>query len=232
MGELVSFPSNGHQCEGYLAQPVLGPGPAVVVIQEWWGLVPHIQDVCDRLAGEGFLALAPDLYHGKTTTEPDEAGKLMMALNIDEATRDMSGAVDFLLGHEMAASDQVGVVGFCMGGGLALALACARPDAIGACAPFYGVIPWPNLQPDWSKLDCPVRGHFAENDSMFGPDQVRQLEQRLAEHGKEASFVIHPGVEHAFFNDTRPEVHDPEVSAEAWDDTLDFLRRALPARVT
>jgi carboxymethylenebutenolidase len=230
MGERVSFPSNGHEGQGYLALPELGPGPAVVVIQEWWGLVPHIEDVCDRLAGEGFLALAPDLYRGATTTEPDEAGKLMMALNIDEAAKDMSGAVDFVRGHEMATSDQVGVVGFCMGGGLALALACARPDAIGACVPFYGVIPWPNLQPDWSRLDCAVEGHFAENDSMFGPDQVRQLEARLAEHGKEAHFTIHPGVEHAFFNDTRPEVHDPEVSAEAWASTLEFLRRNLPPR--
>jgi carboxymethylenebutenolidase len=199
-----------------------------VVIQEWWGLVPHIQDVCDRFAGEGFVALAPDLYHGQTTTEPDEAGKLMMALNIEQATKEMSGAVDFVRGHELCDSDQVGVVGFCMGGGLAMALAAARPDAVGAAVPFYGIIPWPNLEPDWSKLDCAMLGHFAEQDEFFGPDQVRDLEQRLRDHGKEVHFNVHPGVDHAFFNDTRPEVHDPEVSAQAWAESLEFLRRNLP----
>lgn len=229
MGEMVTFPSNGHEAGGYLAVPAGGSGPGVVVIQEWWGLVPHIKDVCDRFAGEGFVALAPDLYHGTTVanSEPDEAGKLMMALNIEQATKDMSGAVDFLRGHDAVTSDQVGVVGFCMGGGLALALACERPDAIGACVPFYGVIPWPNLQPDWSKLDCPVLGHFAEEDSMFGPEMVRQLEDRLRSEGKEVDLFIHPGVQHAFFNDTRPEVHDVEVSAQAWESTIGFLRRNL-----
>ena len=96
-----------------------------------------------------------------------------------------------------------------MGGGLALALACARPDAVSACAPFYGVMPWPNLEPDWSKLDAAVLGHFAENDSMFTPAMVGELESRLRAEGKEAEFIIHPSTDHAFFNDTRPEVHDP-----------------------
>ncbi|MCD9623456.1 dienelactone hydrolase family protein [Rhabdothermincola salaria] len=227
MGELVSFPTNGHETDGYLAVPVGGSGPGVVVIQEWWGLVPHIRDVCDRFAAAGFVALAPDLYHGESTTEPDEAGKLMMALNLDQAVKDMSGAVDHLRSLDAVTSDQVGVVGFCMGGGLALALACARPDAIGAAVPYYGVIPWPNLQPDWSRIDCAILGHFAEQDAMFGPDQVRQLEERLREHGKAAELIIHPGVDHAFFNDTRPEVHDPEMSAQTWEQTTVFLRENL-----
>ena len=141
------------------------------MIQEWWGLVPHIKDVCDRFAAEGFVALAPDLYHGETTTEPDEAGKLMMALNVEQAAKDMSGAVDNLQrGHAVASA--VGVTGFCMGGGLALVLACHRPDAIKACVPFYGLIPWASAQPDWSKLDAAVLGHYAEQDGFFGPDQV------------------------------------------------------------
>ena len=227
MGEHVSFPTNGHDTDGYLAVPVSGSGPGVVVIQEWWGLVPHIRDVCDRFAAAGFVALAPDLYHGETTTEPDEAGKLMMALNLDQAVKDMSGAVDHLLGLDVVTSEQVGVVGFCMGGGLALALACARPDAIGAAVPYYGVIPWPNLQPDWSRIDCAILGHFAEHDAMFNPEQVRQLEERLREHGKTAELIIHPGVDHAFFNDTRPEVHDAEMSALTWDQTTTFLHQNL-----
>ncbi|MCU0309316.1 MAG: dienelactone hydrolase family protein [Acidimicrobiales bacterium] len=227
MGESVTFPSNGHDASGYLAVPPSGAGPGVVVIQEWWGLVPHIQDVCERFAAEGFTALAPDLYHGATTTEPDEAGKLMMALNIEQATREMGGAVDHLVALEAVTSDRVGVVGFCMGGGLALALACARPDAIGACVPYYGIIPWPDLQPDWSRLDAPILGHFAENDAFFGPAQVAELSDRLRAAGKEADLIVHPGAEHAFFNDARPEVHDVELSARTWADTLAFLRRNL-----
>jgi len=226
MGEIVSFPSNGHEAGGYLATPASGSGPGLVVIQEWWGLVPHIEHLCDRFAAEGFVALAPDLYHGTTVanTEPDEAGKLMMALNVDQATKDMSGAIDHLLSLESVTTSHVGVTGFCMGGGLALALACARPDAVSACAPFYGVIPWPSLEPDWSKLEASVLGHFAENDSMFTPKMVGELEDRLRSEGKEAEFFIHPGVEHAFFNDTRPEVHDPEASAAAWASVVPFLR--------
>ena len=130
MGEIVTFASNGSTASGYLATPEGGGGLPVVVIQEWWGLVPHIEDVCDRFAAEGFAALAPDLYGGASTTEPDEAGKLMMALNVEQAAKDMSGAVDEL--RRVTGRDAVGVTGFCMGGGLALVAACHRPDAIAA----------------------------------------------------------------------------------------------------
>jgi carboxymethylenebutenolidase len=227
MGEMVEFPSNGSTAEGYLAVPQSGSGPGVIVIQEWWGLVPHIKDVADRFAGEGFVALAPDLFHGETTNEPDEAGKLMMALNVDRAVKDMNGAVDYLRGHDGVTSDGLGVVGFCMGGGLALALAAARPDAIKAAAPFYGVIPWASLQPDYSKLEAKVRGHFAELDGFFGPDLARGLEQQLRDLGKDATIVIHENCDHAFFNDTRPEVHKSEHAQEAWDQTLELFREVL-----
>jgi carboxymethylenebutenolidase len=223
MGEMVEFTSNGGIAKGYLAD---GGGPGIVVIQEWWGLVPHIQDVAERFAAEGFTALAPDLYHGEETTEPDEAGKLMMAMNIEQAAKDMSGAVDLLL--ERTGRDAVGVVGFCMGGGLALVLACHRPDAIAACVPFYGLIPWEAAQPDWSALTASVLGHYAEDDGFFGPEQVAALESTLIDLGKDVELHVHPGVDHAFFNDTRPEVHDPEVSAQAWAESLEFLRRNLP----
>ena len=226
MGETVTFASNGHEAGGYLATPVSGRGPGLVVIQEWWGLVPHILDVCDRFASAGFVALAPDLYHGASVTnsEPDEAGKLMMALNVDQAVKDMGGAVDHLLGLDAVTTAHVGVTGFCMGGGLAMALAAARPDAVSACAPFYGIIPWPNLEPDWSRLEASILGHFAENDSMFNPTQVRDLEDRLRSEGKEVEFIIHPSTDHAFFNDTRPEVYDAEASGRAWDSVVPFLK--------
>lgn len=225
MGEIVEFPSNGHTARGYLATPSGGGGIPVVVIQEWWGLVPHIEDVCERFAAEGFVALAPDLYRGEKTTEPDEAGKLMMALNVDQAAKDMSGAVDKV--KEVSGRDAVGVVGFCMGGGLALVLACHRPDAIKACVPFYGLIPWPGVQPDYSRMAAAVQGHYAENDSFFGPDQVKQLQDQLRAAGKEADLYIHPGVDHAFFNDTRPEVYDEQEAQRAWNDTLAFFRQHL-----
>jgi carboxymethylenebutenolidase len=222
MGEMVEFTSNGGTAKGYLAD---GGGPGIVVIQEWWGLVPHIQDVAERFAAEGFSALAPDLYHGEETTEPDEAGKLMMAMNIEQAAKDMSGAVDLLL--ERTGRDAVGVVGFCMGGGLALVLACLRPDAVKAVAPFYGIIPWPTAEPDWTRLEAKVEGHYAEKDAYFTPEKVRELEARLSDLGKDVTFHIHPDVDHAFFNDTRPEVHDPAESAAAWQATLTLFRETL-----
>src|ERR1041384_2493629 len=139
MGEMVQFPFAGGNTGGYLATPEKGSGPGLIVIQEWWGLVDHIRDVCDRFAAEGFVALAPDLYHGEAATEPDEAGKLMMALNIEQAAKDMAGAVAKV--QEASGREKVGVTGFCMGGGLALVLACQQPDAVAASVPWYGLIP-------------------------------------------------------------------------------------------
>ena len=222
MGEKVTFTSNGGTCEGYLAD---GGGPGVVVIQEWWGLVPHIEDVADRFAAEGFTALAPDLYHGESSTEPDGAGKIMMALNLQTAAKDLSGAVDLLL--QRTGRDAVGVVGYCMGGGLALVLATQRPDAVKAAAPYYGVIPWPTAQPDWSALDAKVVGEYAEKDDFANPDAVRALESQLRELGKDVTMHIHAGAEHAFFNDSRPEVHDAAASTEAFSRTVELFRTTL-----
>src|ERR1700754_3596233 len=116
MGQIVEFPNGDDTASGHLSVPESASGPGVIVIQEWWGLVDHIKDVCERFADEGFIALAPDLFHGKTTKSPDEAGKLMMALRIDEAEKDISGAIEYLLDHEAITGDNVGIVGFCMGG--------------------------------------------------------------------------------------------------------------------
>ncbi|HTT86581.1 MAG TPA: dienelactone hydrolase family protein [Acidimicrobiales bacterium] len=225
MGEMIEFPSNGTQDRGYLAVPASGEGPPVVVIQEWWGLVPHILDVCDRFASAGFVALAPDLYRGRSATEPDEAGKAMMAMKMDEAARDMSGAVDEV--RRRSGRDNVGVVGFCMGGGLALVLATQRPDAVVACVPFYGIIPWPDAQPDYSAMRAAVLGHIAAKDDFFSPEAASTLENQLKDLGVDVQFHIYPGADHAFFNDTRPEVHDAQASAAAWQRTLDFLHAHL-----
>lgn len=221
MGEMVTFKSNGHTCDGYIA----GSGPGVLVIQEWWGLVPHIKDVVDRFAEAGFTALAPDLYHGESSTEPDGAGKLMMALNLEQAGKDLSGAIALL--QERSGNTKVGVVGYCMGGGLALVVASQRPDAVAAVAPYYGVIPWASAQPDWAAISAKVVGEYAEHDDFAGPEATRALEAQLRSLGKDATMHIHAGCHHAFFNDARPEVYSAEASADAWARTTELFRTSL-----
>ena len=225
MGSMVSFPSNDTLGSGYLARPASGNGPGVIVIQEWWGLVPHIKDVADRFAREGFVALAPDVYRGHATSEPDEAGKLMMALNLSQASQDLSGAIDYLIAN--SSGPKVGVVGFCMGGGLTLKLACDRPDAVAAAAPFYGVIPWPAVLPDWSRLNAAVEGHYAELDEAASPEAVAALETQLRDAGKNCVMHVYPGTNHAFFNDARPEVFDDGASRLAFSRTVAHFRTHL-----
>jgi carboxymethylenebutenolidase len=222
MGEMVEFKSNGGTCTGYLAGT---SGPGVIVIQEWWGLVPHITDIADRFAAEGFVALAPDMYHGEMTDEPDMAGKLLMSMNLATAGKDLSGAVDLL--QERTGRTKVGVTGFCMGGGLALMAACLRPDAIAAAAPFYGGMR-PDTVIEWDNLAAVVEGHYAATDrGTAAPEAVKELEATLRAKGKNATFHVYPGTQHAFFNDTRPEVYNAAVAKTAWDRTLALFRANL-----
>ena len=223
-GQIVEYPSNGGRSQGYITKPA-GGGPGVVVIQEWWGLAGHIKDVADRFAAEGFVALAPDLYHGELVEEPDAAGKLMMALNIDQAAKDLRGAVAYLLGEGGASGSKVGVIGFCMGGQLALYAATVSPDQVGAVADFYGV--HPNVKPDLDRLKAPVLGAFAEHDDYASPAVARQLEQEIRSRGVETDFKIYPGTQHAFFNDDRTEVYDANAARDAWERTLAFFRRQI-----
>lgn len=219
--EMVTFSPNA---SGYLATPPAGKGPGVVVIQEWWGLVPHIKSIADRFAAAGFLALAPDLYHGESTRSPDEAGKLMMALNIAGAERDLAGAVAHLARHAANATGKVGTVGFCMGGALSLYAATRNRD-VAAAVVFYGG--HPNIQPDLTALQAPVLGLYAERDGFVTVDSVRALERRLEELGKKHEIHVYPGVDHGFFNDTRPEVYDSRASADAWKRTVEFFDKHL-----
>jgi carboxymethylenebutenolidase len=220
-GEMVSFASNGGQAQGYLARPAGGGGPGVIVIQEWWGLVPHIKDIADRFAAQGFLALAPDLYHGKTTKEPDEAGKMMMSMKIDEAARDMGGAYEYL--KPLTSNGKVGCVGFCMGGGLSLYLATLKP--VDACVSYYGVLQ--GATPDFSKLAGPVLGHYASDDGWASPAVARALEQQIRDAGKRAEVHIYEGTDHAFFNDTRSEVYKKDAAALTWERTVAFFDENL-----
>lgn len=224
-GQMVEFASNGSQTRGYLARPANGKGPGVLVIQEWWGLVDHVKDIADRFAAEGFVALAPDLYHGQATSEPDEAGKLMMALNIDQAAKDLRGAARYLLQHDAVTSRKVGVVGFCMGGQLALYAATVAPDEVGAVADFYGI--HPNVQPDLDKLRAPVLGAFAEQDGFAPPAAARELESQIRARSVPTDFKIYEGTQHAFFNDTRADVYDDAAAKDAWGRTVNWFRRHL-----
>ena len=225
MGERVTVKANGTTTPGYLARPE-APGPGVIVIQEWWGLVDHIKDVCDRFADEGFVALAPDLYHGRSTTSADQAGKMMMALRIDEAERDLAAAIDYLVAQPEVSTKKVGTVGFCMGGALSL-FAASKNAEVGACVVFYGG--HPAVKPDLPALQAPVLGIYAGKDTFVSPDVVKKLDEELTGLGKRHEFHTYPGADHAFFNDARREVYDPAAAADAWSRTLAFLRRELSA---
>jgi carboxymethylenebutenolidase len=221
-GKMVEFPTNGHQTQGYLATPSSGKGPGIIVIQEWWGLVPHIKHVADRFAAEGFTALAPDMYHGKTADEPDGAGKLFMALNIAQAEKDLQGATKYLKAHSSTA--KIGVVGFCMGGQLALFAATLDPS-IGACVNFYGI--HPNVKPDYRKLAGPVLGLYAEKDGFVTPDVAKGVDKAIKDAGKSSEIHVYPGVDHAFFNDTNTAAYNKPAAEDAWKRTLGFFRQHL-----
>jgi carboxymethylenebutenolidase len=223
---MVSFPVNGTDANGYLATPDGGSGPGLLVLQEWWGLNPQIKGVADRLAAEGFVGLAPDLYHGELAghDEMDKAGELMNTLPPDRAARDMKGAIDFLLGSDVVTSDGVGVIGFCMGGLLTLMISALEGDRVAAAAPFYGA-PLGDGEPDWSGLTAKVDGHFAENDDFFGPEPVKDLESRLQAMGKDVTFTVYPGTGHAFANETDAiGTYDAEAAATAWSRAVAFLK--------
>jgi carboxymethylenebutenolidase len=229
MGATVRFKSNGDTTEGYFAVPESGSGPGVIVVQEWWGLVPQIQQVCDHLAAEGFVGLAPDLYHGDIAehTEMDKATHLMSTLPMDRAARDMGSAVDYLLAHDAVQGDKVGVLGYCMGGMLALALGAQQGDKIGALVPYYGA-PLGDGAPDWSGLTAPVRGHYGTEDAFFPADAVRGLESELKALGKDVEFEMHPGAGHAFTNPANVfGTYDPELSARTWAESIAFLHAEL-----
>src|SRR5436305_1044599 len=231
MGDMVEFKSNGDSAAGYLAVPAGGSGPGVIVVQEWWGLNPQIKRVADRLAGEGFVVLAPDLYRGELAQhdEMDKAGQLMSTLPMDRAARDMIGAVDELARRTEVNGAGIGAVGFCMGGGLVLRLACLRPDRVRAVVPFYGVVGFDDdNHPDWSKLEASVEGHYGENDDFFPADKAKALEDGLRGLDKDATLHIYPGTGHGFANEDNPlGTHDEKAAAEAFTRAVTFLHAQL-----
>jgi carboxymethylenebutenolidase len=229
MAETISFPSNGSDASGYLVKPEGGTGPGVLVIQEWWGLDSGIKEMAERLAAAGFVALAPDLYHGELAQhdEMDKANQLMQAMPPDRAARDMSGAIDYLAGLDGVTGTGIGVVGFCMGGMLAFLIAANRPDKVVAAVPFYGYPP-PPMEPDWSSLTATIRGHMAEHDDFFTPDGAKALEAKLREAGKDVTLTIHPGTGHAFMapHNAMGTLNE-EVASKIWPEVVSFLHEKL-----
>jgi len=221
----VEFKANGSTAAGYLAVPEAGSGPGVVVLQEWWGLDDHIRSVCDRLAADGFVALAPDLYHGETTEAPDEAQQKMMALSMGVAESEMSGAVDFLAAHDATTGTGIGSLGFCLGGGLAVWAATINPK-IRAVVSFYYVMP--HGKPDFRRIEAPLLGHFGTADDFIPVETAEELLGDLRDAGVQAEFVFYEGAGHAFFNDTnRLSTYDPDAAARAWQRSTDFLSEHL-----
>jgi carboxymethylenebutenolidase len=226
MAESVSFKSNGSTASGYLVTPASGSGPGLLVIQEWWGLDSGIKEMAERLGKAGFVALAPDLYHGQLAghDEMDKAGHLMQSMPADRAARDMSGAIDYLASHPAVTSKSIGVVGFCMGGMLSFIIAANRPDMVKAVVPFYG-FPTGAAEPDWSGLTATISGHMAENDSHFAPEAARALEKKLRGMGKNVTLTVHPGTGHAFMGPHNAlGTLNEKLAAQIWPDVVSFLK--------
>lgn len=215
---MVTYPDrDGEILSGYLARPSGGdPAPAVIVIQEWWGLNEHIMDVTRRFASEGFVALAPDLYKGAVATEPDEARKLVMELDQPEAVLEIDQAMAFLLDQEHVSGDRAGVVGYCMGGGLALQAAVVS-DRVGAAVPYYGTLLTPE---EAAQVKAPVQAHYGSED-RFDLTELETMTQIIRDETDfAAEAFVYEGAPHSFFNDERADAYRPEAADESWQRTL------------
>jgi len=221
----IEFPTSAGSAPGYLAVPEAEHGPGVIVLQEWWGLDEHIRSICDRLAAEGFYALAPDLYRGETTTQPSEAQQKMMALSMSEVEQEMCGAADYLASQPGFEGPGVGAVGFCLGGGLAIWAAATCPN-IAAAVTYYYVMP--HGKPDFGAIKGPVIGHFGTADEFIPQADADKLEAELKDAGVDTTFHHYEGAGHAFFNDTnRLGTYDHDLAETSWERTVSFLRSAL-----
>ncbi len=221
--QMVEFAANGGTAPGYLARPD-ADAPGVVVIQEWWGLNDHIKRVADRFAAAGYAALAPDLYRGQVATEPDEARKLAMALEFPKALVDIQGAVDYLLAQPFVQPKKVGVMGFCMGGRLS-GQAAVQGRNISAVVAFYGVTEL--ADEDIAQISTPLLSIYGESDGGYPPEIIAQNQRRLEAAGKVHKTIVYPGAPHAFFNDTRPHIYQPETAEAAWQETLAWFEKYL-----
>jgi len=221
----VSFESrSGDAVEGILAEPAsAGRAPGVVLVHEWWGVSDHIRSVAERLASAGFLVLVPDLFHGAVAKTEAEASALMTALDTIRAVGEIAGAAKLLASHERS-NGKVGVLGFCMGGALSFASACHVPG-LAAVVPFYGVPPAEKV--DYGNVTAPVLAHFARIDQWATVEKGEAIQKQIEAAGKATMRLEVYDAQHAFVNDTRPEVYDAANAKLAWDRSVAFLREHL-----
>ena len=226
---MIQIPGPACSIRAFEARPAgSDAAPAVIVIQEWWGLNDHIKDVATRFAREGFVAVAPDLYSrlgNQVTADPNEAGTLMMRLEKADGVADLLAVVGHLKAAAGVRPDRIGVTGYCMGGSYTTLLACNSPD-IAAAAAFYGEVP---DDATLGRLQCPLLYLYGSEDGWIQMKDVERLRDGLARLGKTAEVHIYPGAPHAFFNDTRPDVYRKTEAADAWARTLRLFTRTLKA---
>ncbi|MFU8870615.1 dienelactone hydrolase family protein [Micromonospora sp. SL4-19] len=227
MGEMVSFTGNGGTSEGYLAIPSGGAAsPAVIVIQDWWGLVPHVRAVVDRFAEAGFVALAPDFRHGGPASRPSEPRQMLNSTQMDEAATDIAAAAEYLSGRPEVAG-KVGCAGFCAGASLAL-WSGTFSDRIVATAGFYPRLPWEGMRTDWADYaGKEALIHCSEADGTSAADGVQSVRRAIEASGGACQTYDYPGTAHAFFNEDRPEHFDQRAAATAWARTLELFRAKL-----
>jgi len=228
--EMIEVPTAAGAVPACLARPTgAGPAPAVLVIMEAFGLNAHIKDVARRLAAEGYVALAPDLYwrggKGRTVRydQLPEAIALMQSLKDDEVVTDIGGAVAYLERQPFVRGDRIGITGFCMGGRVSFLVACELPKKIKAAAPFYGGgIPIEKT----AKLEAPLLAFFGEDDPFIPLDTVERLKAELARHRKPAEVIVYPKAPHGFFCNER-DSYRPEAARDAWERLKTFLAAHL-----
>jgi carboxymethylenebutenolidase len=226
ISSMVEFPSGsvGRKTMGFLARPKENKTyPAVIVIHEIWGLVDHIKDVAERLAHEGYVALGADLFEGKTVTKLEEGRKFREQFTEEKILKDLDGAFNFLKNLPYVNPKRIGSIGFCMGGGLSLLLACHNRE-LAAAAVFYGRNPSPIDRV--KDIQCPILGNYAGADMAITESDINLLKQTLTKYGKTFGIKTYPEAPHAFFNDTR-ESYRPEAAKDAWARTLQFFNKYL-----
>jgi carboxymethylenebutenolidase len=211
------------QPEGFLALPSAGSGRGVLVLHPWWGLNDTIKSFCTRLSQQGYLAFAPDLYHGKLATTIPEAEQLSQALDAGQARADIAAAVDYLSGIAAQPDQGLAVIGFSLGAFFALELSTVDPERIRAVVVFYGTGPG-----DYTTSQAAYLGHFAAADEYEPESEVNNLEASLRAAGRPVTFYRYPGTGHWFFEPDRTGAYNPVAAALAWERTLVFLKNSMP----
>lgn len=222
------YKSKGEGVDAFLSRPTAsGKWPAILIIHEWWGLEDHFRDMTRAFAREGYVALAPDLYHGKVTADGEEAARLKTSLDLDRATREILDGIPYLKSLPFVNPGKIGIIGFCMGGGLALLSVCRTKEIAAAAIYFQSMYPDPG---ELVNIACPILGHYGEDDIYTPRSEVDAFEKILKEHNKSHEIYFYKNAGHAFVNDRHPELYRKEAAEASWPRTLEFFQRHLKER--